>query len=160
MSGLSSMRRSPATRVLSLVRMTCSRKSQPKCFSTQAYWKNTHAQAQTQSRCQMLEKNPFNDYQSRRFHAINQQKAHLFIWAVFVMFNGAGANKDICAAERERNNKSSVETHGDSFTIPAAYATHTASVLCWKQVATVHMKSSNTSRVITFDRNVQYVMAI
>lgn len=123
--------------------------------------KKTHAQAQTQSRCHMLgKKNPFNDYRSRRFYAIDQQEAHLFIWAVFVMFNGAGANKDICAAGTEGNNKSSVGTHGNSFSIPAAYATRTASVLRWKQVAAVHIKSSNTSRVITFDRNFQYVMAI
>lgn len=42
MSGLSSMRISPVINVLSLVRMTCSRKSWPKCFSTQAYWTHTH----------------------------------------------------------------------------------------------------------------------
>lgn len=38
MSGRSSMRRSAETTVLSLVSTICSRKSGPKCFSTQAYW--------------------------------------------------------------------------------------------------------------------------
>lgn len=46
MSGLSSMRKSPVIKVLSRVRMTFSRKSWPKCFSTHAYWKHTHAQKQ------------------------------------------------------------------------------------------------------------------
>lgn len=32
------------------------------------------------------------------------QRAYLLIWAVLVMFYRAGANKDICAAEREGNN--------------------------------------------------------
>lgn len=41
-SGLSSMRMSPVTMVLSLVKMTCSRNSEPRCFSTQAYWGQTH----------------------------------------------------------------------------------------------------------------------
>lgn len=39
MSGRSSMRRSAETTVLSLVNTICSRKSGPKCFSTQAYWR-------------------------------------------------------------------------------------------------------------------------
>lgn len=38
MSTRSSMRRSAETTVLSLVSTICSRKSGPKCFSTQAYW--------------------------------------------------------------------------------------------------------------------------
>lgn len=38
MSGLSSIRMSPVTTVLSLVRMICSRNSWPRCFSTQAYF--------------------------------------------------------------------------------------------------------------------------
>lgn len=41
-SGLSSMRMSPVTMVLSLVKMICSRNSEPRCFSTQAYWGQTH----------------------------------------------------------------------------------------------------------------------
>lgn len=40
MSGLSSMRMSPLISVLSLVRMTCSTKSWPKCFSTHANFSN------------------------------------------------------------------------------------------------------------------------
>lgn len=35
--------------------------------------------------------------------------AHLLIWAVFVLFYWAGANKDICAAERDGDNGAGVE---------------------------------------------------
>lgn len=110
MSGLSSMRISPVINVLSLVRMTCSRKSWPKCFSTQAYWTHTHTHMHS-----------WWDLIRERKHGNNLQRkqnrccwlggggAHLLIWAVFVLFYWAGANKDICAAERDGDNGAGVE---------------------------------------------------
>lgn len=93
MSGLSSMRMSPLITVLSRVRITCSRKSWPKCFSTQAYCKeNTHTAAQRWS-----EDITPPDVTGC---SVDPESAYLLIWAVFVMFDWAGANKDICAVER------------------------------------------------------------
>lgn len=54
----------------------------------------------------MEKKDTGNHFKKNIIDNVDWQEAHLLIWAVFVMHYRAGANKDICAAERKRKNRS------------------------------------------------------